>query len=132
MEYLLYVAVKLVSYSAWCWVGLRWLRPSASLRAAFGYGLLRLFVGVVFGAFIFFAYQPSPENLALKYVAIYAPVRLVEWAIMVAIFSIRSGPDTCSGKAALWCLGGILVSFAADLASPEGISGHFCIGRCLC
>jgi len=31
-----------------------------------------------------------------------------------------------------WCAGGILVSFVADFASPEGVAGHFCVGRCLC
>lgn len=132
MEYIFYVVVKLLAYSFWCWVGLRWIRPPASLRSAFGFGLLRLSIGAVFGIFVFFAYQPSPENLVLKYLAIYGPVRLVEWAIMIGIFSLRSRLYASSGGALLWALGGVLVSFAADLASPEGVSGHFCIGRCLC
>jgi hypothetical protein len=32
-----------------------------------------------------------------------------------------------------WVAGGILVSFASDMVSPEMIEeGRFCVGRCLC
>ena len=132
MEYLLYVAVKLICYSAWCWVGLRWLRQSSAWRGAFGYGVLRLAIGVIFGVFVFFAYQPSADRLLLKYLVIYAPIRLVEWFIIAGVFQWRGGQGIPCRKMILWSLGGILVSFAADLASPEGVAGHFCVGRCLC
>jgi hypothetical protein len=132
MIYLLYVAVKLLAYSAWCWVGLRWLRNSGSISAAAGYGIVRLFVGIVFGVVIFFSYQPPANNLLAPYIGIYAPVRLLEWLIIAGVFAMKSATPMPRGKALLWCLGGILVSFAADLASPEGVAGHFCIGRCLC
>ena len=132
MIYLLYVVVKLLAYSAWCWVGLRWLRNIGSIGAASAYGFLRLFVGIVFGVVIFFSYQPPAKNLLAPYLAIYAPIRLVEWLIIAGVFAMKSESPLPRGKALLWCLGGILVSFAADLASPEGVAGHFCIGRCLC
>jgi len=132
MAYLLYVAVKLIAYIAWCWVGLRlWRAESASLVRAATFGVLRLAIGIVFGLVIFFAASTQAEDLAWKYVAIYAPVRLVEWFIMAMIIGQTSDNQTKLGRL-LWCLGGIVVSFVADFASPEGVAGHFCVRRCLC
>jgi hypothetical protein len=132
MSYFLYVAVKLVAYSLWCWVGLRLFEAhSVSFIKASGFGLLRLCIGIAFGIAIFLLLRAQPEDLLWKYIAIYAPVRMAEWFILVLIIG-RDSENQTSLKAILWCLGGIVVSFAADLASPEGIAGHFCVGRCLC
>lgn len=136
MEYAIYVAVKLLSYSLWCWIGLRWIWPgSASFARAIAFGLLRLLIGIFFGVVVFFSFSSSPDHLLFKYVAIYAPLRLIEWSILAGI--IRWTTRTSQQNASLlppifWCIGGILVSFAADFASPEGVAGHFCVGRCLC
>ena len=131
MAYLLYVVVKLACYTAWCWLGLRLWRPDAAtpLRAL-AFGVLRLLIGVVAGVSIFFLVEAHPYGLLWKYIEIYTPVRLVEWLILAAVIRRRS--NTPIPKTLLWCLGGIVVSFAADLASPEGLAGHFCVGRCLC
>ena len=132
MAYLFYIAVKLISYIAWCWVALRlWEASSTSLIRAAGFGILRLAIGVAFGLAIFFAVPTQPENVMGKYVAIYAPVRMVEWFIMALIIG-RTSDNQTTLNSILWCLGGIVVSFAADFASPEGVAGHFCVGRCLC
>ena len=132
MGYALYVAVKLIAYAAWCWYGLRLWRPaSATLPKAVGLGVVRLAIGIGFGLVIFLAFPTGPENLLGKYIAIYAPVRLVEWFILALIIGSEQGKRPSSGVI-LWCLGGIVVSFLADFASPEGIQGHFCVGRCLC
>ena len=132
MAYLFYIAVKLISYIAWCWVALRlWEASSTSLIRAAGFGILRLAIGVAFGLAIFFAVPTQPENVMWKYVAIYAPVRMVEWFIM-ALSIGRTSDHQTTLNSILWCLGGIVVSFAADFASPEGVAGHFCVGRCLC
>ncbi len=132
MPYVLYVSVKLIAYIAWCWVGLRlWRIPSASLGKAAGFGILRLAIGVAFGAVIFFIAPAQREGLLWKYIVIYAPVRMLEWFIMAAIIGRKADNQTIPNSV-LWCLGGIAVSFAADLASPEGVAGHFCVGRCLC
>jgi hypothetical protein len=132
MAYLFYIAVKLISYIAWCWVALRlWGASSTSLIRAAGFGILRLAIGVAFGLAIFFAVPTQPENVMGKYVAIYAPVRMVEWFIMALIIG-RTSDNQTTLNSILWCLGGIVVSFAADFASPEGVAGHFCVGRCLC
>jgi hypothetical protein len=134
MEYAIYITVKLLSYSLWCWIGLRWVWPgSLSVSRAFGLGVLRLMVGIFFGVAIFFLFPSSPNALLFKYIAIYGPVRLVEWLIIAWVIQLkvsRQYPSTL--RALFWCVGGIVVSFAADFASPEGVAGHFCVGRCLC
>jgi hypothetical protein len=132
MKYAFYVAVKLVAYIAWCWVGLRlWHVASAKVPKAIGFGVLRLAIGVVFGVAIFLMVSPQPTDLFWKYIAVYAPVRMVEWLIVALLLAPKFEGRT-SSTMALWCLGGIVVSFVADFASPEGVAGHFCIGRCLC
>ena len=132
MGYALYVAVKLIAYAAWCWYGLRLWRPTAvTLSRAMLWGVARLAIGIGFGLMIFVAFRTGPENLIGKYIAIYAPVRLLEWFILALIIGRGERKRTRTGVI-LWCLGGIVVSFLADFASPEGIQGHFCVGRCLC
>jgi hypothetical protein len=132
MEYVIYVAVKLILYIAWCWLGLRlWRAGSAGFARATLFGILRLLIGIAFGLAIFFAASIEPEHLLSKYIAIYTPVRMVEWFILAMMIGGASETKTARNSM-LWCLGGIVVSFAADFASPEGISGHFCVGRCLC
>ena len=132
MAYLFYVAIKLICYAAWCWVGLRLWRASANLKKAAGFGVLRLAIGVAFGTVVFFAAGSiQAENMLWKYLAIYTPIRVVEWLILALIIG-RSSEKQTTLNSTLWCVGGIVVSFVADLASPEGVAGHFCVGRCLC
>ena len=132
MAYLIYVVVKIVCYMGWAGLGLRLLQPTVPTfwRAA-RYGLLRLGIGIVAGISIFFFVQVQTEQLLWKYIEIYTPVRMGEWLILALIMR-RQPARVLSISALLWCAGGILVSFASDFASPEGLSGHFCIGRCLC
>jgi hypothetical protein len=132
MLYVIYILIKLAFYTAWCWVGLRLWRPDSPLwRKAAAFGSLRLAIGVLFGITIFLAVPAQPNDLLSKYLAIYAPVRLVEWLILAWIIRRNSANKKLS-TTLLWCLGGIVVSFVADFASPEGVAGHFCVGRCLC
>ena len=132
MQYLIYVLIKLALYTGWCWVGLLLLRPNAPGWAkATGLGILRLAIGVLFGVSIFIAIPVQQDDVLWKYLAIYTPVRMVEWLILAWIIR-RKSEDKRLEITLLWCLGGIVVSFVADFASPEGVAGHFCIGRCLC
>ena len=132
MPYLLYIAVKLICYMGWCWLGLRlWQTHSAGIGKAAALGILRLAIGVGFGIVIFVVVPAQREDILWKYIAIYAPVRMVEWLILALIIG-RKSQNRNASSFILWCLGGIVVSFVADLASPEGVAGHFCIGRCLC
>ena len=93
-----------------------WRPSSAGVIKAAGLGLLRLTIGVVFGIAIFFSVPTKPEDVVWKYIAIYAPVRLVEWSILAFIIDGDSGVKT-TFNSVLWCLGGIVVSFVADFAS---------------
>lgn len=132
MAYIVYVVIKLAFYTGWCWVGLRmWHPDSARWPKATAYGALRLAIGVMFGIVIFFAIPAQPNDVLWKYLAIYTPVRLVEWLILAWII-LRNSETRGLSAASLWCIGGIVVSFVADFASPEGVAGHFCVGRCLC
>lgn len=131
MQYVVYVLIKLAVYIGWCWVGLRFWRPDPTWGKATAFGLLRLAIGVFFGIAIFIAVPVQREDVLWKYLVIYAPIRLVEWLILAWII-LRSVTRENFSTALLWCLGGIVVSFVADFASPEGVAGHFCIGRCLC
>jgi hypothetical protein len=131
MQYAIYALIKLAIYAAWCWLGLLLWRASPTWSKATGLGLLRLAIGVVFGVAIFIAVPAQPDDVLWKYLAIYAPVRLVEWSILAWIIGRKSDHKNFS-TALFWCLGGIVFSFLADFASPEGVAGHFCVGRCLC
>jgi hypothetical protein len=132
MQYLIYILIKLAFYTAWCWVGLRLWQPSSSRwRKATGFGILRLAIGVFFGVAIFITIPAQQDNVLWKYLSIYTPVRLIEWLIVASILRHRSENQNLAATL-LWCAGGIVVSFVADFASPEGVAGHFCIGRCLC
>lgn len=132
MEYALYVGAKLIAYIAWCWFGLRlWRGSSGILIRAVALGFLRLAIGIVFGVTIFLSGPISDEHLIWKYLAIYAPIRMVEWSILAWLIGRRSENQTALGWI-MWCVGGIVVSFVADFASPAGVEGHFCVGRCLC
>jgi len=132
MGYVFYILVKLLSYMAWCWLGLMLLRPGPVLWSkALGFGMLRLAIGIVFGVLIFFLVPVQSTNVLRNYIVIYTPVRLLEWLILAALIAQTELPRKFSSLIP-WCLGGIVVSYAADFASPEGVAGHFCVGRCLC
>jgi hypothetical protein len=123
MAFVLYVAVKLISYIAWCWLALLLWRPgSAGFIRATGFGLLRLAIGVAFGITIYFMGSIEPEDVIWKYIAIYAPVRMVEWSGLAFLIA-RGAAVKRALSSVLWCLGGIVVSFVADFASPEGVAG---------
>jgi hypothetical protein len=132
-----YALVKFIAYSIWCAAGLRIAASSAAtLRASLSLGAVRWLLGLVFGAAIFFLAGAIDVDSATRlYFTIYSPVRVVEWGIMAWLIASRRGGDSrpaSIGSLAVWCLGGILVSFLTDALSPDGLQGRFCVGRCLC
>src|SRR3954451_20609600 len=135
---LLYAAVKFVAYCLWCFLGLRLLAPvHAMLLSSAKYGSIRWLLGLGFGLVAAIALgSVSKESVAALCLGAYAPLRVVEWAIMAVLLrrSSTSGLVSSAGSPRLWLwvLGGIVVSFASDAASPEGRAGRFCVGRCLC
>src|SRR6202012_5343781 len=94
MIFPLYVLGKYLAYSLWCYLGLRWLRDRKSVGAGFGYGSARLGLGMIFGVGIFFLigmmqlHSPAPW---WTYVAVYVPVRYVEWSILAALLGTSGG-----------------------------------------
>ena len=138
MEWTAYIIVKFLAYSVWSALGMRLLReakPSGSrlLMGGLGYGLVRLGLGVAFGAAVWILTMGALDGTAREYAAIYVPVRVVEWFLLAAFIRAR-GPSIGwrQARVLLWVAGGVAVSFAADLASPMSIKDHFCVGRCLC
>lgn len=92
-------------------------------------------LGLTFGAIAGIALgSVSRESVARLYVSVYAPLRVVEWLIMAIAMQREHSVTSAlrSPRVWLWVLGGIAVSFVSDLASPEGMAGRFCVGRCLC
>ena len=146
MEALLYFGGKFLAYSAWCYFGLRIFQAQVSrpFGRAIGYGVVRLLLGFFFGILIYFlssavitAVAPGlPENL-IAYLAVYVPVRWIEWTIMA--FLILPGPQSGSQWIAgigrtdrLWRLGGIAISCVADIPLIASLGGVIPVGRLLC
>ena len=138
-EWTRYILIKFSAYALWSAAGLALLRrePPRGARLFFtslGLGGLRLALGMGFGFVVFLCAGLLPIHGTFRdYVAIYAPVRVVEWGILAAV--IQSGGRGRGWKTPrlwIWIALGILVSFAADIGSPIPIKERFCIGRCLC
>ena len=133
---LFYALAKYGAYSLWCFVGLYLLARTANLKGALKFGAVRWLLGLAFGigAAIGLGSIDS-QDVAVLYFSVYIPLRIVEWSIMALIINktpLRELSIITVLKALLWIAGGIAVSFATDLLSPEGMAGRFCVGRCLC
>ena len=134
---LTYAIIKYIAYSIWCYVGLRLLTPAQAKpgRAAL-YGALRWLLGLVLGIIVFLAAGSIDQTDAGRlYLLIYTPLRIVEWGIIAALIMRKLSDEqrgAVSWRMVAWVIGGIAVSYLSDLASPEGLAGKFCVGRCLC
>ena len=130
---IVYAIVKYIGYSLWCYAGLRLLAGQTTpLRPALGFGAVRWLLGLGLGLMVFVASgSVDRSSLAVLYFGIYTPLRLFEWTVMTWLM-LRGRPDTSPRARIAWVLGGVLVSFATDAVSPEGLAGRFCVGRCLC
>jgi hypothetical protein len=143
---LYYFVAKFVAYCVWCYVGLRLFRSGERLMIprAFGYGTLRLAMGLFFGILIYLlssalitSLAPSLPGNAIAYLAVYVPVRWVEWTIMAVL--ILPGSIYFSEwivgtgrKDRLWRLGGIAISCLADIPLIVSLGGVIPVGRFLC
>jgi hypothetical protein len=70
-----YVLVKYLAYSAWCYFGLRWLRERKSIASGLGFGSVRLGLGILFGAGIFLVGGSLHLNSPTHPWLMYGPVR---------------------------------------------------------
>jgi hypothetical protein len=129
-----YAVTKFAAYCLWCWLGVRLLTAvPATAGSAIKLGAIRWMLGLAFGVAAGIAIGSIPvESVASLYFATYIPLRLVEWSIMAALVGGAPRGVPTSVTTWWWLLGGVAVSFASDLASPEGMAGRFCVGRCLC
>ena len=143
MGAVLYLIVKFLAYSAWVFFGLHKLRnePSPLVRSLF-LGFFRLGLGFFFGIAIWFASSTLlsmlgyglPQNV-LAYLAVYVPIRWLEWSIMAAILLPSSVSQFLLGTAQpdrLWRLGGIVISCLADIPLIISLGGVIPTGRFLC
>lgn len=133
---ILYAIVKYAAYSLWCLVGLYLLADNPSIARALKFGAIRWLLGLGFGVVAGIALgSVAADSVTRLYFGVYIPLRAIEWSIMVILLTRELSDQRLllrNPKAWLWMLGGIAVSFASDLASPEGTAGRFCVGRCLC
>jgi hypothetical protein len=146
MGVVLYLVAKFLAYSAWCYLGLRWIRRDHNplLLTGVAFGFLRLFMGFFFAVLIFLFSSSLmsalgsglAQNVA-AYLAIYVPVRWIEWTLMT-IFMFRS-PSTLLGRGfgtslndRLWRMGGIAISCLADIPLIASLGGVIPVGRFLC
>lgn len=134
---LLYAGSKFIAYWLWCWLGLSLFAPGhANVVRAAQYGAIRWALGLLFGLGAAVALGAIDRNsVMMLYIAVYVPLRIVEWGIMVQL--IRRGEGFAAtpllvSRVWFWVIGGIVVSFASDFTSPQGMAGKFCVGRCLC
>lgn len=133
---LLYAVAKFVAYAVWCFFGLYLFAARSSLVGALKFGAVRWLLGLAFGLLAAVGLgSVSAQSVSALYVGVYVPLRVIERSIMVRLVAGgEPAPRTLirNPKTWVWVLGGIAVSFTSDLASPEGMAGRFCVGRCLC
>jgi hypothetical protein len=91
MKFGLYVILKFAAYTGWCALGVHLFRGVVTISSSLRFGLLRLGIGIAFGVTLFFAggmmHLNPPAHPFVLYIAVYAPVRVVEWLIVRVILS---------------------------------------------
>jgi len=144
MGAIVYVGIKLFAYIAWMYLGLRALRSGAqpSMWYAIFLGILRLFLGLIFALVIYFLSSAVLSRLGsglapnvVTYLAVYVPVRWLEWSMMAALLMSPSLSQFILGTARtdrLWRLGGIAISCLADIPLIVSLGGVIPTGRFLC
>jgi len=143
MAALLYLGIKFLAYSGWIFFGLRTLgNETGSLRRSLLLGLFRLCLGFFFGVLIYFLSSAVMSHLGfgagsniLTYLAVYVPVRWVEWSIMAALLVPSSFTQFLLGTVRsdrFWRLGGIVISCLADIPLIISLGGVIPTGRFLC
>lgn len=144
MVALLYIGIKFLAYSGWIFWGQHTLRhePAPSPFGALALGFLRLCLGLFFGVLIYLLSATLLSHLGnglapniLTYLAVYVPVRWLEWSIMAVILAPGSFLQFFFGAAKpdrMWRLGGIIISCLADIPLIIGLGGVIPTGRFLC
>lgn len=143
---LLYGAGKIVAYTVVCYVGLTFFRvPGASsVLGALGLGMLRFLIGLSFALPIFLFSDSVHGSLAdiplrglLTYLAVYVPVRWLEWSFMalMVVESSRTLPAFLLGSTLAdrtWRVAGIATSCVADIPMIASLGWQLPVGRFFC
>ena len=143
MAAILYLVTKFLAYSAWVFVGVRSVQnKTRPLVRSFLLGFFRLCLGFFFGVLIYLLSSALLSQLGsssgsnvLTYLAVYVPVRWLEWSIMAAILVPGSFAQFLVGAAKpdrLWRIGGIVISCLADIPLIISLGGVIPTGRFLC
>lgn len=143
MAAVLYLVIKFLAYSAWVFVGIRSVRKeNRPLLRSFLLGFFRLGLGFFFGVLIYLLSSAlmsqlgfSSNSNVLAYLAVYVPVRWIEWSIMAAILVPGTFAQFLVGVAKtdrLWRFGGIVISCLADIPLMVALGGVIPTGRFLC
>jgi hypothetical protein len=129
---LLYGVVKLLAYTSWSWLALHLAGVPPRIGRAVLMGGVRWGLGLVLGVILFFAVDTTQAQALSRYIAVYVPVRIVEW-FLLSVWVLPAGARWSLRPRLLWLAGGVVLSFLTDLVSPDMVGeGRFCIGRCLC
>jgi len=140
---ILYLVTKFLAYSAWVFVGVRTVQKGTKpLLRSFLLGFFRLCLGFFFGVLIYLLSSALLSQLGsssgsnvLTYLAVYVPVRWLEWSIMAAILVPGSFAQFLVGAGEpdrLWRIGGIVISCLADIPLIISLGGVIPTGRFLC
>jgi len=140
---ILYLVTKFLAYSAWVFVGVRTVQKGTKpLLRSFLLGFFRLCLGFFFGVLIYLLSSALLSQLGsssgsdvLTYLAVYVPVRWLEWSIVAAILVPGSFAQFLVGAAKpdrLWRIGGIVISCLADIPLIISLGGVITTGRFLC
>jgi hypothetical protein len=147
-----YFAVKGLAYAAWIYVGLsvfgRGQRHHVPL--ALGLGALRLLMGLGFGIVIWLAGSAVFQGVSeisdgssslvpsiTTYLAVYVPVRWIEWGIFEVLLNRESRSARgfflgAGSRTRRWRLGGIAISCLADIPVIYSLGGVIPVGRFMC
>jgi len=118
-----YIAVKYAAYVTLCrsiphFVEVQWGEKSAN---GFGYGLLRLFIGFVFGYVLVYIVAISAQNFGTAALdtfvmgyLILIPLRWLEWSLLLSIVQRKLVFGQTAGQRK-WLTLGVLVSCVLDL-----------------
>ena len=133
MHVIIYIIVKALAYSAWCYAGVRWFRAGSAepIAAAIGFGLGRLLLGIVLGLFIFLlalGVNDVVRYAPFTYVVVYVPVRIGEWTLWYRL--MRKDDPQFYGL--FWVIGGVVVSCLADIPIAINEHGLIPVGRPFC
>ncbi|VUD41649.1 hypothetical protein TDB9533_00532 [Thalassocella blandensis] len=144
MYLVFYLLIKYVFYTCWCYIGLRFLACKTSnlnssiTSHAATLGFYRILLSIGFGILIGLIVGPINSvigNDYLTYIAVYSPVRIIEWGFIGYLIVNHEWDRIMTIKFALWVAGGILVSFLlTDLPVFAVLGGPFTgkIGRVFC